>query len=183
MASEHRILTWILRGGGFLMMFIGLNLFFGPINAVLDFIPFLGNVGRSIIGLAMLLVAVVLSLLTIIVSIVAHNIFFLLGAAVVVLFVIWIVGQMRAKPELAMVSARPAGPSSASAERSEQMSPDDEEEATQKAAQSREPLPERTKFACEECGKKYAVKRSIAGRKVNCKQCDHPLVIPHESTL
>jgi hypothetical protein len=183
MAAEHKILTWILRGGGFLMMLIGLNLFFGPINAVLDIVPFLGNVSRSIIGLAMFLIAAVLSLLTIAVSIIAHNIFLLLGAGVVVLFAIWIIGQMRAKPELAMVAAKSRSAPSASSERAKRRNPDDEEEAMRMAVHSREPPPDRIKFACPECGKKYAVKQSIAGRKVNCKRCDTPLEIPYESTL
>jgi len=58
---------------GFLMMWFGLNLFFGPVNALLDIVPFLGSAGRMVIGIATLPIAIVLSLVTIILSIIAHS--------------------------------------------------------------------------------------------------------------
>ena len=71
--AEHKTVGWILRLVGFAMMWIGLMLFFGPINALLDIVPFLGSAGRFLIGIAMFPVALVLSLVTVIISIVAHN--------------------------------------------------------------------------------------------------------------
>jgi len=71
--SEHNMITWILRIVGFLMMWFGLALVLGPINAVLDIIPFLGSAGRALTGIALFPIALVLTGLTIIVSIVAHS--------------------------------------------------------------------------------------------------------------
>ncbi len=85
LATEDKIRAWGLRILGFLMMWFGLGLFFGPINAVLDVVPFLGSAGRFLIGLVMFPVALVLSTFTILASIIFHNtvllIIFLVGMA------------------------------------------------------------------------------------------------------
>lgn len=73
MHAEHKSIGWVLRLVGFAMMWIGLMLFFGPINALLDIVPFLGSAGRFLIGIAMFPVALVLSTVTIILSIIAHS--------------------------------------------------------------------------------------------------------------
>jgi hypothetical protein len=71
--TEDNIRAWALRLVGFLMMWFGLQLFFGPINAVLDIIPFLGSAGRFLIGLVLLPVSLVMSAVTILLSIIFHN--------------------------------------------------------------------------------------------------------------
>lgn len=73
LATEHSTTGWILRVVGFLMMWFGLMMFFGPINALLDVIPFLGSAGRVLIGIAMFPVALVLTFVTVILSIIFHN--------------------------------------------------------------------------------------------------------------
>lgn len=73
LADEHASVGWTLRVVGFLMMWIGLFLFFGPLNALLDIIPFLGSAGRVVVAIATLPLAGALSFVTIILSIVAHN--------------------------------------------------------------------------------------------------------------
>jgi len=40
--EENTVLTWLLRGGGFLIMFIGVALLLGPLFTVINFVPFLG---------------------------------------------------------------------------------------------------------------------------------------------
>ena len=55
------------------MMWFGLMMFFGPINALLDIIPFLGSAGRFLIGIAMFPIALILSSVTILLSIIAHS--------------------------------------------------------------------------------------------------------------
>lgn len=74
MATEHKILTWILRAVGFLMMWIGLGMVLGPVSVLLDVVPFFGKVSRFAIGAATFLVALVLSITTILVSMIFHNI-------------------------------------------------------------------------------------------------------------
>ena len=73
LAFEHKAIGWSLRLVGFLLMWIGLCLFFGPINAVLDVLPFLGSAGRTIVGLVMFPVALVLTLVTIVVAKIGHS--------------------------------------------------------------------------------------------------------------
>jgi hypothetical protein len=74
MGTEYVVIGWILRLVGFLLMWIGLGLCFAPITAFLDVLPFLGSAGRFVIGLVALPVALALSLITIVISILAHNI-------------------------------------------------------------------------------------------------------------
>ncbi len=61
----NRMLTWGLRVGGFVLMFIGLNLIFRPISVVGDVIPFLGSLIGMGIGLVAGVVSFGLSVLTI----------------------------------------------------------------------------------------------------------------------
>jgi hypothetical protein len=74
MGTEYVVIGWVLRLVGFLLMWIGLGLCFGPITAFLDVLPFLGSAGRFMIGLVALPVALTLSVITIVISILAHNI-------------------------------------------------------------------------------------------------------------
>jgi len=74
MNTEYKMIGWILRLVGFLLMWIGLGLCFGPITAFLEVLPFLGSAGRFVIGLVALPVALALSTITIVISILAHNI-------------------------------------------------------------------------------------------------------------
>jgi hypothetical protein len=73
MGTEYQVMGWILRLVGFLMMWIGLCLCFEPITTFLDVLPFLGNAGRFVIGLAMFGVALLLSAITIVISMLVHN--------------------------------------------------------------------------------------------------------------
>lgn len=90
LAAEHKLITWVLRGVGFLLMWIGLGLFFGPVNAILDIVPFLGKAGRAVVGFATFPVALVLSVVTILLSMIFHNIYLLIGTVVllVLLFIL-----------------------------------------------------------------------------------------------
>ncbi len=49
--DENRLITWLLRAGGVLAIFIGFNLIMGPIGTIADVIPFLGDVVRMGAGL------------------------------------------------------------------------------------------------------------------------------------
>lgn len=63
--SRNTTLTWILRGVGFAMMFVGLFLIGRPISVAADFIPAVGSLFRVGILLFSLLIALGASLLTI----------------------------------------------------------------------------------------------------------------------
>ena len=68
MQSENTMLTWILRGVGFVLMALGIGLVFGPLVALADVLPLLGDLFQMGIGLFAILVAGALSLVTIAVA-------------------------------------------------------------------------------------------------------------------
>lgn len=177
LASEHRVTMWILRIVGFLMMWIGLNLIVGPVNAVLDFIPALGTFSRSMIGTIMLGVALGLTLLTIIISMIAHNLLWFVIVTVGLLGIIW--GMTRFWPK--QQPAEPEAKSSTLPLSNTQMKKRpvvDEDEAMMEAVQQRPPSQEKMEIECEKCGRQYTVPVSIAGRKVKCKDCGHKFYLP-----
>ena len=71
--SEYTMWLWIFRGVGFLMMWFGLVLATEPIAVLLDFFPFLGDLVRGISGAFTIVVAFVLSGITILVSTLIYN--------------------------------------------------------------------------------------------------------------
>ena len=78
MKQEYKMAGWAGRIIGFLMMWIGLLLMTGPLSTILDVLPFLGQASRFLIGLLTFPIALVLSLITILISMIAHNIIALL---------------------------------------------------------------------------------------------------------
>lgn len=77
--TEYRLWIWIVRLIGFFMMWFGLIFCFEPINTFLDVLPFLGGASRFVINGVMFGIALLLSIVTIVISIIAHNIFLLIG--------------------------------------------------------------------------------------------------------
>lgn len=63
--SANTVMTWILRGGGFLAMVLGLFLVFRPLSVVGDVVPFIGSLLGLGVGLFALIVGFALSSITI----------------------------------------------------------------------------------------------------------------------
>jgi hypothetical protein len=63
--EENKMMTWILRVVGFLMLFFGLMLIFKPISTVADVVPFFGNLLGAGLGIFSFLIALVLWALTV----------------------------------------------------------------------------------------------------------------------
>ena len=63
--DSNKMLTWILRGVGFVCMIIGICLFLNPLAVIIDFIPFLGGIAETGIFLVALLISIPLTSLTI----------------------------------------------------------------------------------------------------------------------
>jgi Transmembrane protein 43 len=105
--GEHTTMTWILRLVGFLMMWFGLALVLGPIHAILDIIPFIGSTGRALAGIVLFPVALVLSGITIITSIIAHNPILLVLVVLAVVGVVTFV-VMKKKKQKAEAQAKAA---------------------------------------------------------------------------
>ncbi|MBW2525808.1 MAG: TMEM43 family protein [Deltaproteobacteria bacterium] len=112
--DENRMLTWILRGVGFLMMLIGAALIFRPLVVLADVIPLLGSLlslGTFLIALA---IAIPLSSLTIGIAWVAVRPLIgipLLVGAVGILVLAIILGRKRLLSKRA--KAAPAAPAPA----------------------------------------------------------------------
>lgn len=74
MKSEYTMWLWIFRGIGFALMWFGLMSILGPISVFLDVLPILGSIGRGGIGFITFIVSLVLSAVTILVSMIIHNV-------------------------------------------------------------------------------------------------------------
>ncbi len=61
----NRLLTWILRGAGFFMMFFGVSLMLGIFPVVASVLPFLGRIAEAGTSFVALIVSLPLTLLTI----------------------------------------------------------------------------------------------------------------------
>ena len=62
---DNAIMTWVLRGVGFFLMFLGLAMFFRPISVLGDALPFVGSMLAFGTGLFAFVVSVVLSIGTV----------------------------------------------------------------------------------------------------------------------
>jgi hypothetical protein len=91
-ADERKMMTWIIRGVGFLAMMIGLNLLVRPLTVIADVIPFVGNIVGAGLGAIMALLAAVISFVVIALAWVAYRpvigISLLVGAAALIFLII-----------------------------------------------------------------------------------------------
>ena len=86
--SQYVLWVWIFRGIGFGLMFLGLMMIFSFFGVVLSIIPLLGQLGGISAQAAAFIMALVLSTITILVSIIFHNIFLLLAVIAIALYFI-----------------------------------------------------------------------------------------------
>ncbi|MBI1374465.1 MAG: hypothetical protein GC159_17245 [Phycisphaera sp.] len=63
--DRNKMLTWILRGAGAFMMFLGLVMMMGPLHTFFDVIPFVGNIVGGVTAIAAGILAVSMSSITI----------------------------------------------------------------------------------------------------------------------
>ncbi|EJK77532.1 hypothetical protein THAOC_00631 [Thalassiosira oceanica] len=77
---DNIVVTWLVRFGGFLMMFLGLKMVSHPLEVVLDVIPCIGRLAGDLIGgasgIMTCIVAAALSTLTIAIAWLAYRPFF-----------------------------------------------------------------------------------------------------------
>ncbi len=64
-ATENAVVTWVLRGAGFLAMLLGIILIFRPLVAVADVVPFVGDLLGAGIGVLAVSIAVPMTFITI----------------------------------------------------------------------------------------------------------------------
>ncbi len=75
---EHKIFSWALRILWFLMMWFGLVSILNPLSVVLDVVPFLGKLWSWAIKTLSFIIAFILTIITIIISMIIHNIWALI---------------------------------------------------------------------------------------------------------
>ena len=63
--SDNTVLTWILRGVGLVLLFVGFMLFASPLGVIADVIPFLGSIVRLGTGVLAFSAAVLVGAITI----------------------------------------------------------------------------------------------------------------------
>jgi hypothetical protein len=78
-AVVNRVLTWILRAVGFLFVFAGVLLVFRPIAVLGSVVPLVGSLLEAGLGLFSLVIAILLSLVTIAAAWVVYRPLFALG--------------------------------------------------------------------------------------------------------
>lgn len=74
LAGEYSTAGWIGRVVGFVMMWIGMLAFLGPVSTFLDVLPMLGSASRFVTVLVTLPLALVLTAATILVATLAHSV-------------------------------------------------------------------------------------------------------------
>ena len=89
--GEYLFMLWVMRFLWFFMMWIGMNMILGVFTTLLAVIPFFARAGRSVIGFVTFIVAFLLSLFTIIIWMIAHNIFLLAWFILLLVIIIGIV--------------------------------------------------------------------------------------------
>lgn len=72
--DEYTSKLWLFRLGGFIAIFVGLTLLMGPLTTLLSFFPTLGRIGSAAVFTIALPVALLISGVTILIGIIAHNI-------------------------------------------------------------------------------------------------------------
>jgi hypothetical protein len=89
--DNNRNLTWVLRGVGLLLMFIGFNLLMGPLSVIADVVPFIGNIVEAGTALIAFMLTAVGGLITIAIAWIVFRpvlAISLLAVSVVILFFI-----------------------------------------------------------------------------------------------
>jgi hypothetical protein len=94
--SEYKMLGWIGRIAGFVLMWLGMTLVFSPIHAIADILPFAGRMSRGLVGLVTFPIALVLSLVTTLVSMLFHSLIAMIAVGLLVLGGIVVYARSRA---------------------------------------------------------------------------------------
>lgn len=108
MHGEFVAKGWIFRLIGFLMMWIGMQMVFGPLQAIAGILPFVKKITGFIIGLITGVIALALTTVTVILSMILHSwiLASLIGIGIFG-FIVWTLWKKRQAP-----GAAPAGAAS-----------------------------------------------------------------------
>ncbi len=96
--TEYTITLWLLRALGFILMFVGLMLIGKPLAAVSNILPVIGDAGYFLYGVAAFFITLILTILTIIISTIIHNIYLLVGVLVLIALIAFYVIKKKQTP-------------------------------------------------------------------------------------
>lgn len=108
--TEHSIMMWLLRLGGFLMMWIGMQMVFAPLHAVAGILPFLKKGSTFIVNMITFPVAFVLTVITIIVAKIFHSLIAMIAIGVLLVGGLLLGFKLYADKKNAGPAAPPMGP-------------------------------------------------------------------------
>jgi len=91
--TSNSFITWLVRFGGFFLMWLGARLVFGPIAALGDVVPFIGNLLGAGIGLITGIASLVLSTITIAIAWIFYRP--LIGGGLIIFAAILLFGGVR----------------------------------------------------------------------------------------
>lgn len=86
--TEHTITSWLLRGAGFLMIWLGLTLVLNPLATIAGILPILKQITGFITGIVTFIVALVIWGVVTLISVVLHNIWLAVATALIVIGVL-----------------------------------------------------------------------------------------------
>ncbi len=108
--ANESMLTWILRGVGAVVMFIGFTMFFGPLSTMASFLPFLGSLVRGAAAALSFVISVPLTLIVIAAAWLAYRP--VLGGVLILVAIAAVYGLWRwhagRKPATPVKAAAPA---------------------------------------------------------------------------
>jgi len=94
--GEHKMILWVMRLVGFILMWAALKLLFEPLSVILDVLPFLGSVSRMGTGFFTFIWALLISVVVIIISMIVHNLIALfIVLALIIGGIIWAVSRRK----------------------------------------------------------------------------------------
>jgi len=86
LTSEYKFEIWTVRALGLLLMWIGLVSIARPMSIFLDVVPTLGSLSKNMFSLILFVVALILSIITILVSMILHNLLALIVVVALAIF-------------------------------------------------------------------------------------------------
>ncbi len=94
--AANTMLTWIIRGAGFMLMWIGLGLVFKPMSVLMDVIPMFGTIVGKGIGFVSFILAAMTALIVIAVAWIVYRPLLAISLLVIVVgLVVWLVKKHR----------------------------------------------------------------------------------------
>lgn len=110
MKTEYTMALWIFRFLGFFLMWLGLSFIFEPISVFLDILPMFGSLSRGLIGVITFAASLALTIVTIIIGIIFHNIVLLIGVLALCAVGVFVYSRTKKESSPLVQKAPPAQP-------------------------------------------------------------------------